>query len=245
VPTLLLVRHGRTAANAGGTLAGRTPGVGLDDVGLAQVEALAARTAQLPVVRVLSSPLERCLLTAQGIVGSGGTAAVPRPALEVDERLAECDYGDWTGRPLKELAKDPLWPVVQSYPSAMTFPGGESMRGMQQRAVDVVRQVDAEVEAEHGPDALWVAVSHGDLIATVLAEALGVHLDTFQRIVVDPCSVSVIRYTPLRPFVVRVNDSADLSGLVPPKRRRRRRKVSSDAAVGGGGGGAVGGGLPG
>jgi probable phosphomutase (TIGR03848 family) len=239
VPTVLLVRHGRTAANADGTLAGRTPGVGLDDTGRAQVEAVARRLADLPLVAVVTSPLQRCRETAEGIVVNGGTRAVPRPALVVDDRLSECDYGDWTGRPLKQLAKDPLWPVVQAHPSAVSFPGGESLRGMQQRAVELVREVDARVGQEHGPDALWVAVSHGDVIKSVLADALGVHLDTFQRIVVDPCSVSVVRFTPLRPFVVRSNDCGDLSGLVPPRRRRRRRVVSSDAVVGGGAGDAA------
>jgi probable phosphomutase (TIGR03848 family) len=239
VPTVLLVRHGRTAANADGTLAGRTPGVGLDDTGRAQVAALAERLAPLPLVAVVSSPLQRCQETAAPVLAGGGTRSVPRPDLTLDDGLAECDYGDWTGRPLKQLAKDPLWPVVQSQPSAAVFPGGESMRGMQQRAVDTVRSVDARVEAEHGPDALWVAVSHGDVIKSVLVDALGVHLDAFQRIVVDPCSVSVVRYTPLRPFVVRTNDSGDLTALTPPRRRRGRRAVSSDAAVGGGGGGAA------
>jgi probable phosphomutase (TIGR03848 family) len=240
VPTVLLVRHGRTAANAGGTLAGRTPGVGLDETGRSQVAALAERLRVLPLVAVLSSPLQRCRETADPLVASGGTRAVPRPEVEVHDALSECDYGQWTGRPLKELAKDPLWPVVQAQPSAAVFPGGESMRAMQQRAVEVVRATDARVQSEHGPDAIWVAVSHGDVIKSVLADAFGVHLDTFQRIVVDPCSVSVVRYTPLRPFVVRSNDSGDLSSLVPPKRRRRRTAAaSSDAAVGGGAGGAT------
>ena len=92
-----------------------------------------------------------------------------------------------------------------------------------------------------GPDAIWVAVSHGDVIKAILADALGTHLDSFQRIVVDPCSVSVVRYTATRPFVVRSNDSgADLRPLVPPAKGRRRRSTraapSSDAGVGGGAG---------
>lgn len=240
MPTVLLVRHGRTAANADGTLAGRTPGVPLDETGRAQAVALAERLAALPLVAVLTSPLQRCVETAEALVACGGTRAVPRPVSTVEERLAECDYGDWTGQALKRLTKDPLWPVVQAQPSAAVFPGGESMRAMQQRAVEAVRATDARVEAEHGPDALWLAVSHGDVIKSVLADALGLHLDTFQRIVVDPCSVSVVRYTPLRPFVLRSNDSGDLTALVPPRRRGRRRgKVSSDAAVGGGAGGAA------
>jgi probable phosphomutase (TIGR03848 family) len=155
----------------------------------------------------------------------------------VEDRLGEARYGDWTGRPLKELAKEPLWRVVQAHPSAVTFPGehGESMLGMQLRAVEAVREHDAAVARAHGDDAVWVAVSHGDVIKSVLADALGMHLDAFQRIVVDPCSVSVVRYTPLRPFALRVNDTGgDLAGLVAkPRPRRRRRAASSDAVVGG------------
>jgi hypothetical protein len=110
------------------------------------------------------------------------------------------------------------------------------MLTMQHRAVSAIREYDARVAAEHGDDALWVAFSHGDVIKAILADALGMHLDAFQRLVVDPCSVSVVRYTPLRPFAVRVNDAGnDLAALVPvaAKKGRARRPVSSDAVVGG------------
>ena len=229
--TVLLVRHGRSAANSGGVLAGRAPGVLLDDVGKEQAQATGVRIAPLPIRAVVTSPLERCVLTAEAIAGARSDD------LEIitDDRLTECGYGEWTGQELKKLAKDPLWKTVQSHPSGVTFPGGESMRAMQARGVDAVRDWDRRLTEEHGPDALWVAVSHGDVIKAIVAEALGTHLDNFQRVVVDPASVSVISYTPLRPFVVRYNEHGDLSGLVPPKRRRRRR-VSSDAAVGGGAG---------
>lgn len=233
VPTVLLVRHGRSAANSTGVLAGRSPGVALDDAGREQAAATGRRLAGLPIAGVVSSPLERCRQTADALVAALGRQV----DVEVDDRLIECGYGDWTGEELKKLAKNPLWKVVQGHPSAATFPGGESIREMQARAVDAVRYWDARVSAEAGPQALWVAVSHGDVIKAILADALGAHLDAFQRIVVDPASVSAITYTPLRPFVVRLNDSGDLSGLAPPPRKRRRRKaVSSDAAVGGGAG---------
>ena len=153
--------------------------------------------------------------------------------VELDERVGECRYGDWTGGSLKALAKEPLWKTVQAHPSAVVFPGveGESMAGMQHRAVTAVREWNASV-ADAG---IYAVVSHGDVIKAILADALGMHLDQFQRIRVDPCSVSVVDYTPLRPFVERMNDSGgSLAGLQPPKRRRRRR--SSDAAVGGGDG---------
>jgi probable phosphomutase (TIGR03848 family) len=138
------------------------------------------------------------------------------------------------------LAKDPLWKVVQSHPSAVTFPGpeGEPLAETQSRAVAAVRDWNARVEREAGPDALWLACSHGDVIKAIVADALGLHLDLFQRISADPCSVTVIRYTELRPFVVRMNDTGgDVSALIPPK-RRRRRKPGSDAAVGGGAAGS-------
>jgi len=233
--TLLLVRHGRTAANASGTLAGWTPGVSLDDTGRTQAAALGARLSILPVAAVVSSPLERCQETAAAILaGRDGTP------LHTDDRLGECRYGDWTGRPLKELAKDPLWKVVQAHPSAATFPGpeGESMADMQARAVAAVRAWNAEL----GPEATYVAVSHGDVIKAILADALGLHLDLFQRIQVDPCSLAVVRYTELRPFVVRMNDTGGaVDGLLParPKSRARKQRSSaeSDAAVGGGAGG--------
>jgi probable phosphomutase (TIGR03848 family) len=237
VPTVLLVRHGRTAANASGTLAGWTPGIGLDDAGRAQAQALAERLAPVPVAALVTSPLQRCRETAEALLAVPGPKGLSRPEPLVDDRLGEARYGDWTGRPLKELAKEPLWRVVQAHPSAVTFPGeqGESMLAMQVRAVEAVREHDAAVTTAHGDSAVWIVVSHGDVIKSVLADALGMHLDAFQRIVVDPCSVSVIRYTPLRPFALRVNDTGgDLTALVPPPRsRRRRRPPSSDAVVGG------------
>ncbi len=233
---MILVRHGRTSANVGGVLAGRTPGVRLDDTGVAQAERTAARLAPVPLAAVVSSPLERCRQTAQAVVRAQ-TAAL---RVATDRGLTECDYGDWQGRPLKELAKEPLWKVVQTQPSAATFPDGESLASMQARVVDAVRRRDAAVEAEHGPGAVWVAVSHGDLVKAVLADALGMHLDLFQRLHVDPASVSIVRYTATRPFVLATNThDGDLSWLVPPpakKGRSRKSAASADAAVGGGAG---------
>src|SRR3954468_297633 len=224
--TVLLIRHGLTAMT-GPLLAGWTPGVHLDDRGLAQATALAERLLPVPVAGIVASPLERCAETADAL-------AVGRElAVETDERLGECRYGDWTGQELKKLAKDPLWKVVQTHPSAARFPGGEALRETQARAVEAVRARNAEL----GDDATWIAVSHGDVIKAIVADALGLHLDLFQRILVDPCSLTVIRYTPLRPFVVRLNDlGGGVEDLLPPK-RGRRRKASSDAPVGGGAGG--------
>ena len=232
VTTVVLVRHGLTAMT-GPVLAGWTPGLHLDERGVAQAAAVAERLRPVPFDAVVSSPLDRCLDTAGAVVEGRALE------LQVDERLGECRYGDWTGRPIKELVKDPLWKVVQAHPSAVVFPGpeGEALRDTQARAVAAVRDWNEKL----GPDATWLACSHGDVIKAVVADAMGLHLDQFQRIVIDPCSVTVVRYTELRPFVVRVNDTGGgVADLVPPKRKGRRRKASSDATVGGGAGsGAV------
>ncbi|MET8151772.1 histidine phosphatase family protein [Actinoplanes sp. NPDC049668] len=227
--TVLLLRHGRTTANASGALAGRLP-VELDDTGRGQALRVGERLRKLPLAAVVTSPLIRCRQTLE--------LALPEIVPEADEGLTECGYGDWEGRPLKELAKDPLWPVVQQHPSAAVFPNGEAMAAMSARAVATVRRWDARVTARHGPDALWLACSHGDVIKAVVADALGLHLDEFQRLVADPASVAAIRYTPMRPFVVRLNDTADLSALVPSK-PAEDALPASDAAVGGGAGGCA------
>jgi probable phosphomutase (TIGR03848 family) len=224
--TVLLVRHGRTTANASGTLAGRTPGVKLDEVGRKQAQRTAERLAVVPLVAVVSSPLERCRQTAKVILGLQENS----PASPIERAITECDYGDWQGRKLSELSKEDLWKVVQNQPSAAAFPGGESLAAMQARSVAAIRRLDAAFEAEHGPSAVWVAVSHGDIIKSILADAYGMHLDLFQRINVGPASVSIIHYGANRPDVVSTNtDSGDLSWLKAPP-------PTVDAAVGGGAG---------
>lgn len=236
MPTVLLLRHGRSTANTAGILAGRAPGVLLDDVGQAQVAAVGQRLADVPLSAIVSSPVQRCLDTAAAVHAVPGPRGRHRrrPDVVADDRLSECDYGDWTGRALRDLAKEPHWAVVQQHPSAAHFPGGESLREVQARAVAAVRDSDARLRAEIGEQAVWLAVSHGDVIKAVVADAVGSHLDSFQRIVVDPGSITVIRYTTTRPFLLRSNDvGGDLSGLVP---RRRTRARSSDADLGGGAG---------
>lgn len=231
--TLLLVRHGLTALT-GPVLAGRTPDLHLDERGEKQAAAVAARIAAIPLTAVVTSPLERCIETAERIsVAQQEAGRVPQ--WSVDERLIECGYGQWTGRPIKELVKEPLWKVVQTQPSAARFPDGESLSEVSARAVAAVREWSARL----GPDAVWVACSHGDVIKAILADALGLHLDQFQRIAVDPASVSVVRYTDTRPYVLRSNDvGGDLSAFAPPAKRRSRRRAT-DATVGGGAGGGA------
>ena len=225
--TVLLLRHGRTTANADGTLAGWTPGVELDDVGRDQAAAVAARLEEVRFSAIVTSPLERCRQTAE-IVADKRRTDMPVHT-EVD--IAEARYGDWTGQSLEVLAKDPLWDAVQHHASGVTFPGGESMAMVQARSIAAIRRWNRKL----GDTATYVAVSHGDVIKAIVADALGMHLDLFQRIQVDPCSISVIRYTPHRSFVAPVNDvGGDLTMFSP--NRRRRPRGPSDGVVGGGSG---------
>ncbi len=233
MPTVLLVRHGRTTANASGVLAGWTPGVLLDDHGVAAGPVARAAAGAVPVSAVVSSPLERCRQTAEHLTSVPGPQGAARPEVVTDERLGECRYGDWTGRELKTLVKDPLWKVVQQHPSAAVFPGaeGESMRAMQQRALDAVRDWDARVAAEHGDDAVWVAVlarrrHQGDPRRRRRRRTS----TSSSASPSSPASVSAVRYTATRPFLLRSNDAGgDLSGVRAPRRARRHASRASRA----------------
>ncbi|NLE80799.1 MAG: MSMEG_4193 family putative phosphomutase [Rhodococcus sp.] len=206
--TVVLLRHGRSTANTAATLAGRTPGVGLDDTGWEQARGVVDRLAGVHIEAIVRSPLLRCEQTVEPL------AAARDLVVAVEDRIVEVDYGDWTGRELKSLLEEPLWTVVQQHASAAVFPGGEGLATVQARAVAAIREHDARLAEKHGRDVVWLACSHGDVIKSVLADALGAHLDGFQRIVAEPASISVVRYTSTRPFVLRMNDTGGgLSGL--------------------------------
>jgi len=226
-----MVRHGRSTANTSGVLAGRTPGVELDERGREQAVAVAERLARIKLAAIVSSPLERCTQTVAQL------SAANSVGVQLEERLAECDYGEWTGMPIKKLMREKAWRAVQVHPSSVAFPGGESMPQMAARAVAAIRDWDRRLAAEHGPNAVWVACSHGDLIKSVVADALGAHFDLFQRIVIDPGSITAIRFTELRPFVLKVNDTGGDTAAYRPARRGRR--AATDAVVGGGAGPAT------
>lgn len=226
--TVILLRHGRSVSNTSHTLAGRSEGVALDEKGAAQAHELVERVGGLPIKALIRSPQLRCGLTLEPLAAALGMTPV------VDERLAEVDYGAWTGRKLGDLVKEPLWAVVQQQPSAAVFPDGEGLAGVQSRAVAAVRQHDRQLAEQHGADALWIACTHGDVIKAVVADALGTHLDSFQRITADPASMSVIRYTPLRPFVVHLNHTgARLASALRTPPPKGDDKADGHAVVGG------------
>jgi len=206
----------------------------LDEKGREQAAAIGERLREVPLTLVVSSPLDRCRETTERLLLPRSEA----PEVVFDAAVGEARYGDWTGKKLSELAEDSEWKVVQQHPSAAVFPGadGEAMAAMAARAVAAIRSWSAVAKERGGDGATLLVVSHGDVIKSIIADAMGMHLDLFQRIQVDPCSLSVIHYTPLRPFVERVNDTGgSVAGLLP-KPDAPTEGASSDAAVGGGAG---------
>jgi probable phosphomutase (TIGR03848 family) len=194
--TVLLVRHGHTLST-GSVLPGRAPGLHLSDDGHAQ----ARRTAELiadgsTIDAIYTSSLERARQTAAPIAAATGRRA------KVDRGLLECDFGEWTGEQLTALMKKPEWATVQRAPSSFRFPGGESFVEMQLRIVSTIDRL----RAAH-PGGTIVCVSHADPIKAAIAQAIGTHLDLFQRIVISPASVSVLAFQSTGPIVLAVNST--------------------------------------
>jgi probable phosphomutase (TIGR03848 family) len=193
---ILMVRHGQTPTT-GTSLPGRAPGLHLAETGQQQAEAVAARIAELDRVdAIYASPLERAKETAAPI-GKARSMKV-----RIDKGLLECDFGDWTGGLLKDLMKLPEWQTVQKFPSGFRFPNGESFTDMQSRMVNTLDRL----RATH-PGGVVVVVSHADPIKAAVAQAMGTHLDLFQRIVISTCSVSAVAYGTTGPVVLTVNST--------------------------------------
>ena len=199
--TLLLGRHGHTDA-AGKRLTGWQPGVHLNDRGRAEADRLVERLDGVPVEAIYSSPLERCRETAAPL------AKARRLSVHIRRRLIETGYGEWTGRSIAQVRKTKLWRTVERVPSAMRFPGGESLLGVQARAVDEINRI-----AQSHPKGVVVVVSHADPIRLVIAQVAGADVDHLHRLVVDTCSITAVSLDDAVPRLLKVNDTGDLAGL--------------------------------
>ena len=221
--TLVLIRHATNDWVHKGLLAGWTPGVHLNEQGRAQAQALAERLACSHLDAVYSSPLERALETAQAVVAPHGLE------VRTHEGIGEVHYGDWNGQPLKKLYKKPLWRSVQLYPSGTRFPNGDSIGEMQAR---VVATLD-EIRSAH-PNQVVAIVAHADVIKAVVAYYAGMPLDLFQRLVISPASVTIIRFNRFGPRLLRMNDTGELKleHEQHPKPRRRKRQQKTDRLLG-------------
>jgi probable phosphomutase (TIGR03848 family) len=209
--TIMLVRHAVNDFVKTGKLAGWTPGVHLNEDGLAQAEALGQRLTDVEINRLLASPLDRTIETAEAI-----RKYHPHLEIELNQELAEVRYGDWEGAKISDLQRRKMWEVVQEYPSRAYFPNGETMRSVQVRAVNEIERL-----VQQYPGELVVIVGHADIIKMVLAHYLGMHLDNFQRIVVSPASISTMMIGHGRPFVVTMNDVAHVWQMERDRKREQ------------------------
>lgn len=220
---LLLIRHGMNDW-VHGRLAGWTPGVHLNDQGRQQAQDLAERLAELPIAAVYTSPLERAIETAQPLAAARGLP------LRVIENIGEVRYGQWTGGELKELSKHELWPGVQHYPSGTRFPGGETLGEVQMRAVAAL-----DALREQHPKEIIAAVAHADLLKLVIAYYVGMHIDLFQRLVIDPASVTAISFSSMGPRMVAYNYTGSLEQLKPkpeePKPAEDQTQPTAESAA--------------
>jgi len=209
---LLLIRHGENDWVGTHRLAGRTPGVHLNDRGRQQAQEVAERLKEQPITAVYSSPMERCMETAQPLAAALGLDVIPL------DGVIEADFGEWQGANLKDLAKQPEWELVQHYPSGFRFPGGETLREVQSRMVGALAQI-----VQDHPKQVVAVFGHSDVIKTAVAHFLGTPLDLFQRIMIDTASVSVIGFHRAGPWIMRINDAGPLPIFKQPE--------AADAAV--------------
>jgi probable phosphoglycerate mutase len=216
--TLILIRHATNDWMRKGLLAGWTPGVHLNQEGRAQAQELGQRLASVPLAAIYASPLERAVETAQAVAAPHGLE------VQISAKIGEVQYGEWNGQELKKLYKHPLWPAVQIYPSGTRFPGGETIGEMQARVVAGLDEIRAS-----NPGKIVAAVAHADVVKAAVAFYSGMPLDLFQRLVVSPASITIVRFSRFGPRLLRLNDTGALELEAPrarPRRRKRQRKMS-------------------
>lgn len=221
MPTIYLVRHGRTPANAKGILAGRTKGIFLDEKGIEQARAVSEKLMHIDFKKVLVSPMERCQQTAKIILGNSKTRIKPL----TDSGINECNYGDWSNKKLSMLRRKPLWKTIQEKPSHVEFPNGEKMIDMLGRMKNTILSNAKTLK----PADNMLVVSHGDPIRSFIADCLGLHLDSFQRITIDPCSISIISFSGNSIQVISVNNRTEV-------KEKGKKKVKKGSDLGGGSG---------
>jgi len=222
---VVLIRHAHSQANLAGVLSGRRPNVHLSKDGIEQAKDLARRLGDFKPHEIRISPMERCLETISPWLDKSSDSKANRPKSIIDHGLTEVDYGDWSGKKLSVLSRNKLWSVVQNTPSQMYFPKGEGILEMQSRALQSIHNsIDRKAKAP------LVIVSHGDVIKSIVAASLGMHIDEFQRIIIDPASISIIDFSLAKPRVLLLNDNrAVVTDLLISKKR-------SANLLGGGGG---------
>jgi probable phosphomutase (TIGR03848 family) len=226
---IVLLRHAHSSANAKAILAGRAPGVDLSDRGRKEAQDVAKRLREINFSLIRVSPMERCAQTIEPLLAQLSKSLEAKPIVEVESDLVEVDYGKWTGRKLSILSRDKAWKVVQNTPSAMYFPGGEGLLDVQARAMRALNSA-----ANTPGKGAKLLVSHGDVIKSIVASVLGTHLDHFQKIVIDPASLTVLDFNGVDYRVLTLNSTtAPISAFL---KEEVSKKKGVTALLGGGSG---------
>lgn len=221
--TIILLRHAHSHANKNGILAGRMPGIRLSSIGKSESLKLVERLSDTEINYIHSSPLDRCIQTIDPYLNTLGKSNLQEFCLE--DRLIEMDYGRWSGRKLSALAREPLWREIQTNPSKVTFPEGESFKKMQKRSLAFVQELLSRKGNEN-----HLVITHGDLIKVITASLLGMKLDNFQKLVVDPASFTVFKGNLEKHNMLAFNDTeSTLRSLIGEQKKDR-------AILGGGAG---------
>ncbi|MBT3239966.1 MAG: phosphoglycerate mutase [Chloroflexi bacterium] len=195
MPTVLLIRHGENEYVKKGRLAGRIPGVHLNEKGLAQAENLSEFLADKPIKAIYASPLDRTIETASPIAKVLGLKVIKRPG------LLEVDFGKWQDKTIKQLSRQKLWKTVQQQPSRTRFPEGESFAEAQLRIANEIE----ELCKMHKPKDIIICVGHSDMIKLAVAYFTGLPIDKFQGLVVQPASISTLHISKNRSMLVNLN----------------------------------------
>lgn len=226
---IVLLRHAHSVANEKAILAGRTPGISLSKIGLSQAQGVAERLRGITFSQIRISPMERCSATVQPLIAEFSKAALRRVSIEIEEDIVEVDYGKWTGKKLSALSKESAWKIVQDTPSAMYFPGGEGLLDVQARAMRALNRIARSAGSD-----IKMLVSHGDVIKAIVASVLGTHLDHFQKIVIDPASITVLDFNGRDFRVLTLNNTtAPIASFLNDKSAKSK---APKALLGGGSG---------
>ena len=207
--TFLLLRHAHSVANNAGILAGQLEGIGLSKDGVAQVNKLTSAFENLKIDRIVSSPMQRCLETVEGIARS------KKKRISIDERLIEMNYGSWSGKKLSKLSRIKDWKVIQTKPSTFRFPQGESFKELEKRIESLLKDLSRKY-----PKETILLITHGDVVKIAASLTVGSGLDNFQKFAVDPCSLTTLSWGSKAQMLLTFNQK--IVSINSSKRKKRR-----------------------
>ena len=209
MPILLLIRHGENDYVKTSRLAGRLPGIHLNERGQKQAQELGEALKDVPIKAIYSSPLERAMETATAIASAHKLQIAQEPG------LMDTHVGKWQGRSLKVVRLTKAWKIVQNAPSRFRFPEGESFPETQIRIANVLERV---VQKHNKPGDIIAIAFHADPIKLAVSHFLGLPLDNFQRLGCDTGSLTVLHVNEMGANLVKLNQRPPFEFLSQPKK---------------------------